>query len=97
MRILIVALGLSIAWATPASAGALEYAQTCFEGTRQPTPEYLPYCTRAIESGQLGQTDLAMTHNNRGAILMALDQEDAALAERLAPILSAAQRREPTR
>ena len=81
MRILIAALGLSIAWAAPASAGGLEYAQTCFEGTRQPAPEYLPYCTRAIESGQLGRGDLAMTHNNRCAILMALDQEDAALVD----------------
>ena len=81
MRRLIVALGLSIAWATPVMAGSLEYAQTCFEGTRQPAPEYLPYCTRAIESGQLGRGDLAMTHNNRGAILMALDREDAALTD----------------
>jgi len=81
MRILIAALGLSIAWATPALAGGIEYAQTCFEGTRQPAPEYLPYCTRAIESGQLGRAELAMTHNNRGAILLALKQEDAALAD----------------
>ena len=81
MRNLIVALGLMIAWATPALAGGLEYARTCFEGTRQPAPEYLPYCTRAIESGQLGRGDLAMTHNNRGAILLALKQEDAALAD----------------
>lgn len=81
MRQIVAALGLLVAWVIPASAGGLNYARTCFEGIRQPAPEYLPYCTSAIESGQLGQADLAMTHNNRGAILLALEHEDAALAD----------------
>lgn len=81
MRKLVVALGLLIAWSTPALAGGLEDARTCVEGTRQPAPGYLPYCTRAIEGGRLGWADLAMTHNNRGAILLVLGRQDAALAD----------------
>ncbi len=81
MRKLVVALGLLIAWSTPALAGGLEDARICVEGTRQPAPDYLPYCTRAIERGQLGRSWLAMTHNNRGAILMVLGRQDAALAD----------------
>lgn len=81
MRKLVAALGLLIAWVTPVMAGGLGDAQTCLEGTRQPAPEYLAYCTRAIEGGMLGRITLAMTHNNRGAILALLEQEDAALAD----------------
>ena len=93
MRKIVAALGLLIAWSTPALAGGLEDARVCFQGTQEPTPEYLPYCTRAIESGRLGQADLAMTHNNRGAILQVLGRGDAALADydralRLNPRLS---------
>ena len=93
MRKIVAALGVLIAWSTPVLAGGLEDARVCFQGTQEPAPDYLPYCTRAIEKGGLGQADLAMTHNNRGAILQVLGREDAALADfnralRLNPRLS---------
>ena len=81
MRKIIAALGLLIAWATPALAGSFDDYRICTEGPRQPTPEHLSYCTRAIESGRLSRAELAMTHNNRGAIHHNLRQVDAALAD----------------
>jgi tetratricopeptide (TPR) repeat protein len=62
-------------------ASAIDDAQICYEGTQQPAPEYVPYCTRAIEARNLNTRDLAMTHNNRGAILQMLGREDEALAD----------------
>ena len=67
--------------ASHAWASAIDDARTCFEGTRQAAAGYIPYCTRAIESGALGLGDLAMTYNNRGAILQILGREDEALTD----------------
>ncbi len=76
----VAALGLLIGWSNLAWAFGPD-AQACFRGTQQPAPDYLAYCTRAIEAGRLSRADLAMTHNNRGAILIALGRTDAALAD----------------
>ena len=74
-------LGLMSTWISPAFAAGLDDAQLCFKGTERPSSDYLPYCTRAIRSGELSRADLAMTHNNRGAIYLGVGQEDAALAD----------------
>ena len=76
----VAALGLLIGCSNSAWAFGPD-AQACYMGTQQPAPDYLPYCTRAIEEGRLSRGGLAMTHNNRGAILLALGREDAALAD----------------
>lgn len=77
----VAALGLLSTWISPALAAGLDDARLCFKGTERPSSDYLPYCTRAIQSGELSRADLAMTHNNRGAILLGVGQEDSALAD----------------
>ena len=81
MRRSILTLSAFFLLVSHAWAGAIDDARICFEGTKQPEAGYIPYCTRAIDSGGLGQGDLAMTHNNRGAILQMLGREDEAFTD----------------
>ncbi len=72
---------LSATVSAPGLASPIGDARTCAKGVKQPAESYLPYCTRAIQSSRLRRSDLALTHNNRGAILQMLGRNDEALGD----------------
>lgn len=81
MKRMILASTALLLLSGPVVANPIEDARICAKGVEQPAESYLPYCTRAIQSNRLGRADLALTHNNRGAILQMLGREDEALGD----------------
>ena len=81
MKRMILASTALLLLSGPVVANPIEDARICAKGVEQPAESYLPYCTRAIQSSRLGRADLALTHNNRGAILQMLGREDEALGD----------------
>jgi tetratricopeptide (TPR) repeat protein len=81
MKRMILASTALLALSGAVVANPIDDARICANGVKRPAESHLPYCSRAIRSGRLGRADLALTHNNRGAILQMLGRDDEALGD----------------